>query len=98
MDWDRRSAVLWLPAGAGYPTESEFEHNVGSIKWNHAIEALQDIYKRQAEPAPPITKPWMMWNDGTIFSPGQIQAVRSIFDDEVAERGGAIPRPAFAEI
>ena len=92
MDWDRKSVVLWLPEGAGDPGEEQFRHDPGSVKWDHAIEALNEIYSRQDEPIPPQTQPWILWNDGTIFSPGQIAAVRSIFDTEVAERGGPLPR------
>lgn len=92
MDWDRNSAVLWLAEDAEVPTASQFQHDVGAVKWNHAIEALRDIYRRQQEPVPPVRKPWMLWNDGTIFSPGQISAVRPIFDDEVTARGGALAK------
>jgi hypothetical protein len=91
MDWDRRSAVLWLAPDAGYPTDDEFDRGIGSIKYEHAIEALRDIYVRQAQPVPPTTKPWMRWNDGTIFTPGQIEAVHEAFSEEVAVRGAPVP-------
>ena len=90
MDWDRKGAVLWLEADEAQPTADRFEHDIASVKWNHAIEALDEVYRRQQEPVPPRTQPWMLWNDGTVFSPGQISAIRSIFDEEVsARRGGS---------
>ena len=92
MDWDRKSSVLWLPADAGYPTAGDFVTNIAAIKYDHAIEALRDVYARHEEPVPPSEKPWILWNDGTIFTPGQVEAVRSVYDDEVSERGGPIAR------
>ena len=88
MDWYRRGAVLWLAEDEPQPTADRFEHDVGSVKWDHAIEALDEVYRRQQEPIPPTTQPWMLWNDGTVFSPGQISAIRPIFDEEFSARRG----------
>lgn len=95
MDWDRQGSVLWLSADAGYPTADDFATNIAAIKYDHAIEALRDVYARHDEPVPPTERPWMHWNDGTIFTPGQIEAVRVVFDEEVRERGGPIARQLF---
>lgn len=95
MDWDRKSSVLWLSADAGNPTDDDFATSIRAIKYDHAIEALRDVYARQEDPSPPTEKPWVRWNDGTIFTPGQVEAVRSAYDDVVAERGGSIPQQLY---
>lgn len=95
MDWDRTGSVLWLPADAGYPTDDDFATNIRAIKYDHAIEALRDVYARHADPAPPVDKAWVRWNDGTIFTPGQVEAVRGVYDEVVAERGGPVPQKLF---
>ncbi|UVC12245.1 hypothetical protein IHQ71_28845 (plasmid) [Rhizobium sp. TH2] len=66
---------------------------MASVKYTHAIEALREIYARLQEPNPPATEPWMLWNDGTIFSPGQIIAVKDLFDQEIKGRGGPLGKP-----
>jgi len=98
MDWDRRSIILWLDKDAGYPTADEFEHDPRAIAWDYAIEALSSIYARQDEPIPPQSRPWMLWNDGTIFTPGQIGAVRAAYEFEVEARGGAFGRKGLEAV
>ena len=93
MDWDRRSSVLWLEPYSEQPEASRFVTDMASVKYPHAIEALREVYARLQEPNPPATEPWMLWNDGTIFSPGQIIAVKDLFDQESNVRGGPLGRP-----
>jgi hypothetical protein len=93
MDWDRRGTVLWLEPYVEQPDAKQFETDLASVKYAHAIEALREIYSRLQEPNPPSTEPWMLWNDGTIFSPGQIIAIKDLFDQESKDRGGPLARP-----
>jgi hypothetical protein len=93
MDWDRRGTVLWLEPYSEQPNAARFDTDVAAVKYAHAIEALREVYSRLQEPNPPTTEPWMLWSDGTIFSPGQIIAVKDMFDAESEARGGPLGRP-----
>lgn len=90
MDWDRKTAVMWLADDMEVPPAREFGAHQDAVQWDYAIEALDEIYERLERPRQLTESPWMLWHDGTLFSPGQINAVRGLFQMEVVERNGAL--------